>query len=501
MKNLLLLSAGTNACYHVAKILKEKFINEFRIIGADINDSYLIPTTPYLDAFYKVPYTNSPDYYQTILNICREEHIDYLLPSFDADQKLFYFENPDLLELKICSFAVKKQTQNIYEDKLKMYTFLQGYNFPLPQMYNINSIIDNDVYFIKPLNGIASIGAKKASGKEIKNLSNSHEWLIQEVCSGPEYTLECFYFDGILRTIARERIATKAGVCVKTKICQINELTDIAKKFVQVIDVPYCFNLQFMKNTKNEYVLTDVNLRLAGGMSLSYVANWDEVSALGKIMLNERTQDILETLPEKIPEQYVVRAYKDIVTKVERPVVAFDWDGTLLDSRERHKAVMDYVLSEFNIKIDTSDLVEFKSNGKNNIDYLISKGITESVANKVQQEWIQHIEKEEFLKIDKLYPETHNILQKYAKNNDLILITARSNADAAKKQIKEEGVAEYFKEIFIVSPEKDVSIKKAEILKQQKAILMIGDTISDAKAAKIAEIDFEFHENGFHKHI
>ena len=72
MINILLLSAGTNACYHIARVLKNKFPLDFRIIGADINEEYLIPTIPYLDAFHKVPYTNNPLYYGKILDILKE---------------------------------------------------------------------------------------------------------------------------------------------------------------------------------------------------------------------------------------------------------------------------------------------------------------------------------------------------------------------------------------------------------------------------------------------
>ena len=34
---LLLLTCGTNACYHIAKRLKELFGEKFRIVGTDIN--------------------------------------------------------------------------------------------------------------------------------------------------------------------------------------------------------------------------------------------------------------------------------------------------------------------------------------------------------------------------------------------------------------------------------------------------------------------------------
>ena len=105
MIKILLLSAGTNACYHCAKILKEKFKNYFYIVGVDINEQYLIPSCNYLDKFYQAPRSDSPEYYSFILKICKEENINYILPSFDIDQKLFYPENKDLLKLNIISLS------------------------------------------------------------------------------------------------------------------------------------------------------------------------------------------------------------------------------------------------------------------------------------------------------------------------------------------------------------------------------------------------------------
>ena len=66
-------------------------------------------------------------------------------------------------------------------------------------------------------------------------------------------------------------------------------------------------------------------------------------------------------------------------------VVALDWDGTLCDSRERHKVVLDDILKDRNIRIDTSDLIEFKRSGKNNVAFLMSKGLSEEIAGQIQE--------------------------------------------------------------------------------------------------------------------
>lgn len=77
---------------------------------------------------------------------------------------------------------------------------------------------------------------------------------------------------------------------------------------------------------------------------MSYAAGWDAVSALAHIMLGSDERTITASVDKNIPEQYVVRHYEDCVTKKVRGRIAFDLDGTLLDSRRRHEIVMDEVL-------------------------------------------------------------------------------------------------------------------------------------------------------------
>jgi hypothetical protein len=119
----------------------------------------------------------------------------------------------------------------------------------------------------------------------------------------------------MLKTVTRERLDTKSGVCTKACIYEDISLEKIAKQIISFLKVPIFFNLQFMKNSKNVDVITDINFRLAGGCSMSYVAGWDEISALADIMLGKSTDEIFSHFKLKHKRQYVVRVYRDIITK------------------------------------------------------------------------------------------------------------------------------------------------------------------------------------------
>jgi hypothetical protein len=316
MKGLLLLSCGTNACYHAAKTLKERFHNKFRIIGADVNERHLISTPPFLDNFFRVPFSDAPGYYDKIREICKAERPDFILPSFDLDQQMFWPENPDLLGLGVKSLSTPKESLKYYKSKDVMAKRLAETGITVPRQYEADELLPEGRYFAKPLSGAGSIGAREATGREILNCLDCGEKLvIQEICTKPEYTLECFWLDGRLSSVARERIAHKAGVCVKARIFSSPELESVARKFVLAFDVPMFFNLQFMKNQSDKFAMTDVNLRLAGGGSMSAAAGWDNISALAEVMLGRGSDAAFSHLKLAEPEQYVVRAYTDIVTK------------------------------------------------------------------------------------------------------------------------------------------------------------------------------------------
>lgn len=496
MKRLLLLTCGTNACYHIAKIIKKHFADDFYIIGCDINNEWLIPTQPYLDEFFQTPFSSDENYYSLILKICETSKIDWIIPSFDSDQFLFSCDNKDLVKLGVKSFGISKRL-DFYKDKVLTNKFLKKIGIPVPKFFDKEELIDEENYFVKPIHGVGSIGVGVKKGFEIKDAVDITEYIIQDICSEPEYTLECFCYNRMIYSICRERIASKVGVCTKTRIFKNHDLQKYAQILAENVDLPYIFNMQFMKNPVGEYVCTDLNLRTAGGMSLSYAAGWDEVSAIANIILGKDEQTILQTVDKDIEEQYVVRAYEDIVTKRVKRRIAFDLDGTILDSRERHKIVMNYVLKKFGINIGTSDLISFKAEGHNNIEWLISKKIDENTAKQINAEWISSIEQDSYLKNDFLYPGVRDFLEDLSKENELYLVTARNNKEGCLKQIKKCGIEQYFSKIMIVESNAETSAMKAECLSELDADVFIGDTESDTKAALIAKCMFMAISLGF----
>ena len=493
-KRVLLLTCGTNACFHIAKVLKEKYGDYFYIVGTDINKRWMIPTTCYLDAYYTSPLSKSPEYYQFILNICAEAKIDFLIPLYDADQLLFYRDNPDLKSMGVVSFGIDSKWLSIYCSKGRTNDFLKTNGIVVPREFKVSEIDPTQDYFVKPVQGNGSIGARKANGAEIINTDMSG-YVIQELCNEPEVTVECVCYRGKISAVARERLASKAGVCTKARVHNNEELNAIIERLSCIIPLPFLFNIQFMKGKNDNWIITDVNLRAAGGMGLSYAAGWDAVTAMAKIMLNE--DDITSTLKVPDGDVFVVRSNADFVTKVAKRRIGFDLDGTLLDSRQRHVDVLEEVLKQECIRIDISDYMDYKTEGHSTKDFLLLKGIDKETSERINKKWIELIEEERFLASDNLYPGTLKMLSDLSFDSSLYIITARNNRDNAYKQIKDLGIQQYFEGVYVVESSKNTSQIKADVMKKKGINVFYGDTESDYEAASVAGCDFKAVTGGF----
>lgn len=496
--SILVLSCGTNACFNFCKQLNKFFPGRFRLVGVDINKSNLVASSPYLDSFYQVFKNIDEEYYTQILNIVSNEKIDFILPSFDRDQKLFYPENEDLKKLGCKSLGSNSEILKFYGDKTKTMKILSRDGFQVPLQISFDEIDANETYFRKPINGVGSIGASIVTGKDLLNCKQREfdDCIVQEVCALPEVTVECFHYKDFFSFRCRERILNKAGVCVKTKIFEDQTLGEITKAFCQKYNPPFVFNIQFMKNSNSQWVITDVNLRFAGGGSLTLASDWNYAAALGSVLLNDDSYRCFVPELSLSAPMYVITTHDYIVTSRSKAKIVIDLDGTLLNSQDRHLVLLEDLLKIENIKLDTSDYLSHKRNGMSTYNWLLTKGIENANALKISRDWKRLIESKEYLKYDKLYDGCANFLLSLSRNFSLILVTARSNEINVKQQLEYLGINGFFESVHVVSPYDGVNCK-TQIMSNLQPKYIIGDTETDLVAACSVGAVFLAFSHGF----
>lgn len=311
IKHIMLLGGGTSTAWHIAHTLKKYYAERIELIICDINERQLVHTSILADQYVQVPPIKSPGYYHQMLHYLEKYHVDILIPLIDEDILLFSQDNPDLLALSVYSTAARREIFLALSDKRNLSQTMDLCGVHTPLIYGHDAALcPNKNYFVKNAIGCGSRGAKMMKGKEIIRTENQ---VIQEVCSGPEITVDVVVDRGTPFTICRERREIKLGVSTKCRVFWDEEIQSIMEKISSKLPLPDVFCVQFMKSEEKKWVLTDFNLRSGGGTAISAAIGFEAVryAAAGWIGVPQEKN----WLQRPSEDRYVVRTYTEIVTK------------------------------------------------------------------------------------------------------------------------------------------------------------------------------------------
>ncbi|MCW8965874.1 MAG: HAD hydrolase-like protein, partial [Candidatus Pacearchaeota archaeon] len=180
--------------------------------------------------------------------------------------------------------------------------------------------------------------------------------------------------------------------------------------------------------------------------------------------------------------------------------IGLDLDGTILDSRPRHKLALEEACERLSVELPaglSENYVSEKSDGYTGLDVLRKYNVRQ--AEQVSAYWMGIIENPSMLSQDKLYPDVKLILDKLYMGNVLYLVTARRYNDRVLDQIHKASIGTCFKDIIIVSNDnyKNVGVRKGMATQSYNLSLVIGDTESDCEWADYVGAEFRPVTSGF----
>lgn len=311
MKTILVTAGGTGTAWHICETIK-RYFTSVKLIVCDINPKRLVPSATLADKFIQVNPINSPEYYDSMLQTIKDNNVDILIPLIDYDFLIFPNDNQDLLREGVLSTAPKLNTCNTLSNKTNLNKFLNKIGVATPKIYNINEIDNSMEYIIKKQVGFGSRGVRRVVGSEIQNVLEDE--MIQEICHTPEITVDVVREGDCIHTVCRDRIEVKSGVCTKARVFYDEDIQMIMGNIAAHIEIPTLCCVQFMKNIKNEWSLTDFNLRSGAGTALSAAVGFEAVRAAINIYLNtdNNVKDYLSIISH---DEFALRVYKEIVVK------------------------------------------------------------------------------------------------------------------------------------------------------------------------------------------
>ena len=182
---------------------------------------------------------------------CKERMPDLFVPVSDLDTAVLMFD-------KILAAKAFKEAE-----------------IPIPTTYKI---IDAEMPVIaKPRFGSASRGIQVFHDiEDLMHLQNISDYLLQEFIEDKkEYTVDCYVDKSgeILVTVPRERLEVMGGEVTRTITRRIPELEKMSADIIAKFGLRGPVTLQFLyDNSRDRYLLMEVNPRLGGGVVCSIYA-------------------------------------------------------------------------------------------------------------------------------------------------------------------------------------------------------------------------------------
>ena len=242
-------------------------------------------TSLYQDYFYVESGMN--DYNMNVLReIVQKEQIQFI---FLAHDQYIY----DLRECYEIAGAriVHNNTRaiEITSFKSKTYKFFHG-RIPTPITYTLEEALQLDeVFFVKPDRGQGSRGGFRTSKSNLE-ASYSPTYIISENLPGREYTVDCFSSrdSKIVYAAGRERLQTRDGVSIETKIVHLPAISEFSKIISDELKLNGAWFFQMKEDSSGDLKLLEIGLRVAGasgihrlrGINLSQLQIYQELGIL-----------------------------------------------------------------------------------------------------------------------------------------------------------------------------------------------------------------------------
>lgn len=347
-----------------------------KIYGADMAGT--APALAYCDFTRKVCSMKDPGYIDELVEICKKDRIDILIPTIDTDLLVLAKNKEKIIETGTRVLISDLDKIMICRDKNNTSAFFVECGLLAPMPVN-----DIDEYkmgfpaFIKPKDGSSSINAFKVdSQEELEAYSKQVEdYIIQPFISGKEYTIDIFCdFDGNpISVVPRERMQVRAGEVLKTKIfmdeVMIREAHQICEKFKPCGPI----TVQLIRSDADgkDYFI-EINPRFGGGAPLSIKAGAKSPSYILELLDGGNNFDHTQIEDGAIYSRFDQSVCIEPGDRKVKGVI-FDLDDTLYSEKEYVKSGFKAVASFLGNEEYADTLYRYFEEGKPAIDELLKE--------------------------------------------------------------------------------------------------------------------------------
>ena len=276
--NIIITSAGRRVSLVRAFQLElKKIVPNGKVFAADANPE-LAAACYTADASLKLPMLNDQSYIDTLINLCRENHIKLIIPTIDTELMLLAGQEERFLRVGIKIMLSSLEFIKKCRDKRVTHTFFKENGIATAKEYS------KDNYtlplFLKPFDGSRSLDTFIIQTRgDFTNYHFTNEKLMfleyLDHSLYEEFSCDLYYGkdDKLKCAVPRKRIDIRDGEVSKA-ITVRNELLPYLKAHLGTIKgARGCLTAQFFKHkSENKIYGIEVNPRFGGGFPLAYMA-------------------------------------------------------------------------------------------------------------------------------------------------------------------------------------------------------------------------------------
>ncbi len=272
--NILILSCGTRNL--LVRYFKEPDSGFDRVIGTDC--SPYAPALYETDAHYLVPRMTEPDYLDTILDICRKESINAVLPLQEDELALIASQRSLFTGIGVTPVISALSAVDLCRDKYAFYQHLIHHQLPaLTSCDSFSSFLKEKEagrmdlpVFVKPTRGCGSIGIQKVEHLELLEVLCKYadeDYMIQTLAQGEEFGAD-IYVDMLshrpVSLFVKKKLRMRAGETEKSVSYQDETLFQLILNTVATLDLSGPIDMDIFR-VDGTYYISEINPRFGGG--------------------------------------------------------------------------------------------------------------------------------------------------------------------------------------------------------------------------------------------
>lgn len=317
--NYLMCSVGRRG--ELLKDFRKSMEKNSTLIATD-NSPYA-PAIYLADKQYLVPLINSPEYIDTLIDICKKEEINAVTTFIDPEIMLLAKNREKFEKIGVEVLAPYEETAKLCFDKYEMFKYLKSkgvltvMTWPTFEEFKVD-FDDGKVefpVFVKPRTGSGSVGAKKILDIESLKLAfeQDESLIVQEFMDCQDLDADVYIDIKSHKPVAifsKKKISTTIGGANKTISFKDEKLFDFIKNVLKHFQFNGPIDMDVFCKDGN-YYLSEVNPRFGGAYLHAYGAGVDFI----KLIENNLKGNINEENIGDYEEGVVMMMYDSVVIK------------------------------------------------------------------------------------------------------------------------------------------------------------------------------------------